>query len=187
MRYHNLTNVKRFLGVGCLGDGVHKSRINGKQTREYNLWANMLTRCYNHKLHAKHPTYLNCTVSEEWLNFQNFCRDIPKIKGYILWKNNHERYDLDKDKTGSSIYSLSTCEFITKEENIRLSGLTGYSYVAKRISDGYIEEFNNQSFFARKYNLCAGHISKCINGKLKTHKGWMFDYLKAEKYIKDNE
>lgn len=32
----------------------------------------MLQRCYDSKYHEKSPTYKNCEVHNEWLNYQNF-------------------------------------------------------------------------------------------------------------------
>jgi Mor family transcriptional regulator len=36
-------------------------------------------------------------------------------------------------------------------------------------------ESNNQSEFARKYNLDSSAISKCLKGQHKQHKGWIFE------------
>ena len=59
---------KRTFGVGYLGEG----KINGKDTKCYKIWHNMLMRCYYPKYHEKHPTYKECKVSKEWQNLQNF-------------------------------------------------------------------------------------------------------------------
>ena len=53
-------------GVGYFGEGEYKSKINGKQTREYNIWNKMSQRCYDEKYHRKEPNYIGCTVCEEW-------------------------------------------------------------------------------------------------------------------------
>ena len=47
-------------GIGVLGDAVMYA--NGKQLREYDLWQGMLRRCFDSKLHARHNTYIGCTV-----------------------------------------------------------------------------------------------------------------------------
>ena len=39
----------RTYGVGYIGEGEHKTRINGKKTKCYKVWHNMLQRCYNEK------------------------------------------------------------------------------------------------------------------------------------------
>ena len=75
----------------------------------------MLRRCYNKKSHKKHPTYVDCKVCEEWLNFQNFAK---------WYENNYyevegERMELDKDilVKGNKVYSPDTCIFVPKTIN----------------------------------------------------------------------
>ena len=61
--------------MGYIGEGKYKSIIsNGSKTQThcYSTWKSMLTRCYDEKYHIKKPTYENCYVCDEWLNFQNF-------------------------------------------------------------------------------------------------------------------
>ena len=102
-------------GIGYLGEGKYKVWENGKQTRIYTAWQNMLQRCYNEKLHEKKPTYNGCTVCEEWLNFQNFAKwyeeNYYEIPG--------ERMHLDKDILikGNKIYSPETCMFVPQTIN----------------------------------------------------------------------
>ena len=58
-------------GVGYLGEGKYKAKENGKFKEEYNIWHNMLRRCYDPKCHKEHPTYKGCAVEEFLLNFQH--------------------------------------------------------------------------------------------------------------------
>ena len=62
----------RTYGVGYLGEGKYKTRENGKQTKYYDIWNNMLKRCYDPKYQEKKPTYKGCEVCTEWHDFQNF-------------------------------------------------------------------------------------------------------------------
>lgn len=110
-------------GVGFMGQGKWKSKINGKTTKEYSTWLHMMTRCYSERSHKENSTYKDVTVSERWHCFQNFCDDISQLQGYSDWKNN-DGYELDKDIICESnniipkIYSLETCMFIKKSENL---------------------------------------------------------------------
>ena len=110
-------------GVGCLGEGDFVTSVNGKPTKEYNLWREMLRRCYSDKYHKRNPTYANVTVCERWLCFANFLEDLPLIENYELWLNSEERISLDKDLKQSDvenkIYSLDTVKFITVSENTK--------------------------------------------------------------------
>lgn len=58
MRYDNFKkgNIKcpyerRVYGVGYLGEGKYKVYENGKNTKYYDAWHDMLNRCYSEKLH----------------------------------------------------------------------------------------------------------------------------------------
>ena len=103
-------------GVGYLGEGKYKSIENGKHTKCYNTWNNMLKRCYDPKLQERQPTYKDCEVCEEWHNFQNFAK----------WYNDNyyevpgERMHLDKDILikGNKIYSRDTCLFVPNRINL---------------------------------------------------------------------
>ena len=107
--------------VACLGEGDFVTYVNGKDTREYALWKEMLRRCYSDKFHEKQPTYANVTVCERWLCFANFLEDLPLIENYELWMNGEEKMSLDKDLKQQGIknkvYSLDTVKFVTASEN----------------------------------------------------------------------
>ena len=125
---------KRTFGVGYIGEGKYKSRENGKKTKCYKVWHDMLRRCYDEKFHEKYPTYKDCKVYEEWHNFQNFAEwyynNYYEIKGEVMC--------LDKDilNKGNKIYSPDTCVFVpnninvlfTKRDNNRGDYPLGVSY-----------------------------------------------------------
>ena len=97
-------------GVGCVGVGKYKpTDENGKQTPNYVAWSKMLQRCYSSSFHKIRPTYVDCTVCEEWLNFQTFSdwyfKNYYQIDGQIMC--------LDKDilVSGNRVYSPQTCIF----------------------------------------------------------------------------
>lgn len=102
----------RVLNKGFIGQGDFKSEVNGKAIKEYYIWRGMLTRCYCEKYHILKPTYKDCTVVEEWYNFQNFAKWFED--NYI------EGFELDKDilVKGNKVYSPETCCFVPKEVNI---------------------------------------------------------------------
>ena len=113
----NVKNVfhKSVCGVGYIGDGKYKSKINGKLTKAYKYWHKMLLRCYDPYLLNKEPTYINCYVCDEWLNFQNFSEWYED--NYYEIPN--EKVQLDKDilVKGNKIYSPETCIFVPQRIN----------------------------------------------------------------------
>jgi len=99
----------RAFGVGYLGEGKHKTRENGKKTNKYTSWHGILVRCCSEAFQKTRPTYINCVVTKEWLNFQNFGdwydKNYYKVENKIMC--------LDKDILikGNKIYSPNTCVF----------------------------------------------------------------------------
>jgi len=103
---------KLVCGVG-INDADYRVRVqkelpkssSGKRNREtvfmcpfYKVWENMINRCYNPRHLVKRPTYIDCTVCEEWKIFSNF-------KAWMETQNYIDR-QLDKDLIvkGNKVY-----------------------------------------------------------------------------------
>lgn len=96
-------------GVGINdSDYVVQPSINGKQVicPIYRKWKDMIKRCYSAQFQEKYPTYIGCTVINDWLLFSNF-------RKWMLAQE-HKGLELDKDikNKGNKIYSPETCLFI---------------------------------------------------------------------------
>ena len=100
-------------GVGILGTKYPPS-MSGRNTKEYNLWRNMLQRCYSDTFQKKQPTYEGCEVSNNFKYFEYFYEWCHKQIGF-----NNEGWQLDKDLLikGNKVYSESTCVFLPQEIN----------------------------------------------------------------------
>ena len=95
-------------GIGFIGEGRYKKvGVNKKHSRSYQVWGRMMARCYGEKRFIKAPTYKDCTVCEEWHNFQNFAKWYEESYYEIIG----DRVELDKDILikGNKLYSPSTC------------------------------------------------------------------------------
>ena len=106
---------KTIYGIGYIGEGKYKASENGKHTRVYDTWNDMLRRCYSKECHKKYPTYVNCETSKEFHNFQNF-GDWDKDNFYQV---EGERMCLDKDilVKHNKIYSSDTCIYTPQTIN----------------------------------------------------------------------
>lgn len=110
--------ARSYLGVGYLGNADKRNPIY-KQAMQ--LWRNMVKRCYNPK--DEKGYYGKCLVSEDWLCFANFLKDIRELENFNEWLNGHNKgqpkYNLDKDLKveGNKIYSKLLCSFVTEYEN----------------------------------------------------------------------
>ncbi len=115
-----MKHKKKVYGVG-INDADYVVRknetigyVNGKQKQKkswecpyYKAWGSMLRRCYSVKFQERQPTYIGCTVSEEWITFSNF-------KSWME-KQDFEGMELDKDLLfeGNKVYSAETCVFVS--------------------------------------------------------------------------
>lgn len=149
-------NPKRdiIFGVGTFGIGDYKGHEFGAQTKSYGVWHKMLERCYSSKNNKNFNTYKDCTVCEEWHNFQNFAKWYEE--NYYEVEN--ERMDLDKDIFGSDVklYSPKTCCFVPSKINTtiikgRLNKTTGLNGVKKEynkftVTTNYNKTYKYHSF-----------------------------------------
>lgn len=75
----------------------------------YADWKEILKRCFNEKLHQKHPTYKNCTIYEGWKYLSNFIKWVDSQPNRD-WQN----CSPDKDLliVGNKQYSPDTVVYI---------------------------------------------------------------------------
>ena len=108
--------VPSVYGVGILGT-KYPPTVNGRDTKEYKLWNNMLKRCYSTTFKNKQPTYEGCEVSENFKSYEYFYEWCNEQIGF-----GNVGFDLDKDLLlkGNKIYSENTCVFIPSEINLLL-------------------------------------------------------------------
>lgn len=106
--------MRLIYGVGYNSGGKHGSCNElGKKAKIYAIWQGMLKRCYDPKQLQKQPTYIGCSVSEHWHDYQDFAE----------WYKSHEcgdlSYDLDKDLLipNNKVYSPESCVLVPQELN----------------------------------------------------------------------
>lgn len=158
---------KSVYGVGYLGVGEYKSKHNKKQTVVYRTWSAIMSRCYNEKSLKKHPSYIGCTVCEEWLNFQNFGKWFEENFN----PKTMQGWNVDKDilVKGNKIYSPEYCMIIPKILNNsfvstskKKEGTVGVNYYTKdnayvaqgntgKKNTNYIGQFKNQEDAIKAY------------------------------------
>ena len=104
-------------GIGVLGT-KYPSRVNGRNTKEYDLWQSMLTRCYSDGFKNKRPTYEGCEVSDNFKSYEYFYEWCNEQIGFGN-DGNGNPFQLDKDLLvkGNKVYSENTCVFIPSEIN----------------------------------------------------------------------
>ena len=105
----NLTNPydKTVYGVGFIGIGKYNSKHIS-----YPVWFNMIKGCYKGMRSYDDESYFDCTVSEEWHNFQNFADWYERNKYEC-----GERLTIDKDikKHSNREYSKDNCMLLSEK------------------------------------------------------------------------
>lgn len=158
-------------GVGFIGDGKHKSKVNGIRTEAYACWLRMMNRCYCDAYQERFPTYSGCFVSDYWHDFQNFA------DWYIEnYPNDGGAYHLDKDIKihGNKEYSENACSFVSPQNNsekARAKKFIAISPSGEKIN-GY-----NLTKFCNEHNLDQSNMSNVAAGRLNHHKGWCIKFL----------
>lgn len=103
-------------GIGYIGEGKYRVSKNGKNTKVYDTWRDMLKRCYDEKHRGKNPSYIDCKVDKNWHNFQNFAKWYEDN----YYEVESERMHLDKDilVKHNKVYSPDTCIFVPQTINL---------------------------------------------------------------------
>lgn len=107
--------AKLIAGVGFFDrNGPYRSRVNGKTTKAYDAWSNMIRRCYQESIIKNNESYRGCKVCDEWHEFTNFAEWY-----YRNTPDNGNKYHLDKDILSGSgkVYSPETCLMVTRDVN----------------------------------------------------------------------
>lgn len=167
-------NISIMSGVTVTHCNPNSKAINRKH---YQLWKDMIRRCYDPKYIKRNPTYNDITVCEEWRDFKKFSSDIQELKNYSLWITGKYNMEIDKDIKikGNKVYSKDTCMFVTHAMNTVESNLTGKRYKAFCIETKEVKYFYNQIQFCRDFGFNRARLWACLSGKAKSHKGWTFE------------
>lgn len=131
-------------GVGYIGVGKHRAKVNGQYNYIYDVWADMINRCYHSK--DKFSAYYGiCTVCPEWHDFQSFGD----------WYEEHEykvdeRLHLDKDilYPGNKEYSSKKCILVPQRINMLFMNIPNKRGLPNGIlkeKKGYLAKYNGEN------------------------------------------
>ncbi len=155
-------------GVGFNSGGSFKPSCNSAHTKPYSTWKSMLMRCYSEKYHAKFPSYIDCSVCDEWLDFQVFA----------LWFTDNYKAGMQLDKDikvdGNKVYSPSTCLFVSPFDNYEKAGAKTFNVVNP---SGKPVTIYNMRKFCRDNNLNRSCMNNVVWGKAQNHKGWTVEVI----------
>lgn len=135
---------KSVCGIGYVGDGQYKTRLDGEHPVSYLVWVTILRRCYCEDSKDKYPAYYGrCTVCDEWLNYQNFAS----------WYEDNQydvdgRLHIDKDilTPGNMVYAPEFCLLVPQRINMQFmrckQSKSGLPRGVRKTKRGYIAVYN---------------------------------------------
>jgi len=155
---------------------------NMSYTRFYKIWQSMKIRCYNKKA-INYCDYgaRGISICKEWLeSFENFRDDM--YKSYLEHVDNYgekdtsiDRIDVNKD------YYPKNCKWATKIQQSNNRRVLPTQKLFKAVSSENIEYIEiNQRKFAREHDLDSTSIIRCLQNKIKQHKGYRFNYVEEK-------
>jgi len=174
------------LSCGCLQLERAKeanTKHGDRYTAFFQCWLNIKQRCF----YESSKDYQNyggrgITICDRWLVYENFKKDM--YDSYLEHLNKFGKNNTFIERSNNDgNYEISNCKWATKKEQIhnrrtlKSQKVFEAEYIIPGESFGYKEISNNQNDFARKYNIGRSNISNCLTGKLKTYKGWKFNYI----------
>lgn len=135
---------RTLFGVGYIGVGKYKAKINGKMTDAYEKWTGIMERCYLNP--DKYPAYYGkCIVCDEWHNFQNFAKWFEENRYYV----EDSRLNIDKDILfpKCNIYSPKTCLLVPQRINMLFMNKPNNRKLPngiKKYKSGYLAKCNGE-------------------------------------------
>lgn len=118
-------------GVGFKGSGRFNIRLNGRNSKIYDTWKDIIRRCYSNNVKDLEisKSYKNVTVCKEWHNFQTFAE---------WYENNYPKYiegvkfnvdkDLLQEGIKNKVYSPTTCVILPSKINTFLKKDSGKTF-----------------------------------------------------------
>jgi hypothetical protein len=142
----------------------------------YSLWFAMKNRVKGRALHKNRPTYINCTVDEDWKIFSKFKQDVIEMgwkEGLVLDKDililNNKHYG----KSTVAFVPPALNSFLTHERKDNTSGISGVDYRTPKKGKSY--------WTARIKNPITGKRDSIWKGQCK-YEGGLVYYTKKHEF-----
>lgn len=147
----NLISEYMKLFYGGVNNGQYPTAINHKIVKQYDLWKGMMRRCYSSKEHQRRPTYIDCTVSDNFKQYSYFYEWCLNQIGF-----NNKGWPIDKDilLKGNKIYHEDLCVFVPPEINtllVKHESLRGAFPIGVTFQDNRFIAQCRSKYYGHKY------------------------------------
>lgn len=112
-------------------------------------------------------------VCKRWNDFRNFFADMGVRPGGRTLERKDNNGDYEPDNCCWATYYEQR---INSRPKSYVSNNPHFFYAHG--SSGEMVIWNNQREFAVKFGLYSSHVTECLKGKRKQHKGWKFQWIK---------
>lgn len=179
-------------GVGMIGEKYLCSDSNSEKwhTKEYEVWKNVLQRCFYEKKKKTLPTYQKATCCEDWLLYDNFYEWLHSQENFDRWLNG-DKWAIDKDIIikGNKLYSPDTCCLVPNNVNVLFTKRDNYRgnlpIGVKRNTRGFQANCENQLLGHRQYLGTYSTPDKAFN-VYKEYKEGLIKQVAQEEYVQGN-
>ena len=130
-------------------------------------WKSVLERAYSPRWHKLYPTYVGCSVHEDWKYFSKFKAWMEQQD----WEGKH----LDKDilVPGNKIYSAEFCCFVSPEVNLFVVEKNKTKGLYMTGVDFHKGRFRARGFNSDKRNVHLGYFDT----ELEAHNAWRYNKI----------
>ena len=149
----------------------------------YNRLARVCYKMHDRCNNPKQKCYVNyggrgVTYCDKWAHVNGFIDDVDKIPGWDEQKFLNHELQLDKDfrVRGSKIYSLETCLWISRQENMKKQPSRQKPFTAYNLITGEYKHGTMKKEFAKENKLCYTVVLNVLNHKKHRAGQWVLWY-----------
>ena len=171
------------LGASVIGYGLRE-----RVTPELQLartWEAMINRCYNPTC-AAYNRYgaKGVSVCKRWHQVATYILDVQKLHGWANKLADWATYELDKDYYSSNQYSPETCVWLSRKDNVALTGAAMYVTNAVGVKTLYLSQIEVSlaiGMAAESVGMYARRGTPIVQGSFI---GYKFEYALDAKHMR---
>lgn len=150
-------------------------------------WKRMIDRCYNSAAH-NYRSYgaKGIYVDSKWHDVKIFVDDVKKLINYVYKAQNWNEFELDKDYFGGYKYSLDTCIWLHRNDNVhsawlKVTNKKGEVKICRTYKEASLLTSISKTSISR---FVLQGLSKTLKGNNKVNaKNWVIEKAETAEYV----